>query len=178
MNYLVEVHSQVCNVSPNLLGRVLNSLLDDLTTEAVQSFMQVKRFNTEGLLTVRQASWIWGFFTDIWSQAVMELTFIHKSLGYYARDTAVGIKLEDLYTQKITQAFSPASTDPEFKSAFDAMQKTLAEARRATAVQFLCFRQTKDMKDPKEKDRDKDSISTTASRSNLKEGNRARRRND
>jgi len=61
MNYLVEVHSQVCSVSPNLLDRVLNSLLDDLTTEAVQSFMQVKRFNTEGLLTVRQASWIWAF---------------------------------------------------------------------------------------------------------------------
>ena len=73
----------------------------------------------------------------------MELTFIQKSLGYYGKDTAAGMKLEDLYTQQITQAYSPLSTEEtDFETSFEAMQKMLAEARRATLVQFLCFRRS------------------------------------
>ncbi len=73
----------------------------------------------------------------------MELTFIHKSLGYYGRETPAGRALEDLYSQQITHAYSPSNStiDKDFKTSFDAMQKTLADARKATAVQFLCFRQ-------------------------------------
>lgn len=73
----------------------------------------------------------------------MELTFIQKSLGHYGKDTAAGMKLEDLYTQQVTQAYSPLSSEEAgFEASFEAMQKTLAEARRATLVQFLCFRRS------------------------------------
>jgi exocyst complex component 2 len=74
----------------------------------------------------------------------MELTFIQKSLGYYGRETPAGGILEDLYSQQITHAYSPltATIDTDFKTSFNAMQKTLADARKATAVQFLCFRQS------------------------------------
>ncbi|KAJ3514703.1 hypothetical protein NLJ89_g2225 [Agrocybe chaxingu] len=152
MNYLVEVHAQVCNVAANLLDRTLNALLDELVAEAGRCFFQIKRFGTGGLLV-----------------AVMELTFISKSLGYYGRETAAGKLLEDLYTHKITQAYAPSAKETQdFKVAFEAMQKTLSEARRATAVQFLCFRQAKEKgassdskKDTKDRDRDQDSMANT-----------------
>ena len=70
----------------------------------------------------------------------MELTFIQKSLGYYGRETAAGKLLEDLCTQQITNAYSPSVVDANFNTSFQAMQKALSDARRATAVQFLCFR--------------------------------------
>ena len=70
----------------------------------------------------------------------MELTFIQKSLGYYGRETAAGKTLEDLCTQQITNAYSPSEVDPNFNASFQNMQKALSDARRATAVQFLCFR--------------------------------------
>src|SRR6266508_1643305 len=75
-------------------------------------------------------------------KAVMELTFIQKSLGYYGKDTAAGMKLEDLYTQQISQAYSPLSTETDLETSFDAIQKRLADARKANLVQFLCFRRS------------------------------------
>lgn len=108
------------------------------------------------------------------------MTFIHKALGYYGRDTVAGKSLEDLYTHKITTLYSPSSNDPDFKTSFDAMQKILADARRASAVQFLCFRQNSNtrettkvngdsllaIKGSKERDKsDKESfVSTSSSR--------------
>jgi hypothetical protein len=77
----------VCTVSEGLLERTLNVVLGELVGEAVKCFSQVKEFGTGGLLTVR------GFFffgSEIANmhKAVMELTFIQKSLGYYGRETA------------------------------------------------------------------------------------------
>ncbi|PPR03648.1 hypothetical protein CVT24_007762 [Panaeolus cyanescens] len=129
LNYLVGIHSQVCNAAETLLERTLSVILDDLAAEATRQFQQIKRYNTGGLL-----------------QAVLELTFIHKSLGHYGRDSKAGQSLEDLYTKQITQAYVPSSKDPDFKVSFEAMQKLLSEARRATAVQFLCFRQSKEVR--------------------------------
>ena len=77
----------------------------------------------------------------------MELTFIQKSLGYYGRETAAGKMLEDLCTQQITNAYAPSSVDVDFNTSFQAMQKALSDARRATAVQFLCFRPTNSKSD-------------------------------
>jgi exocyst complex component 2 len=56
MNYLVELHAQVCIVSEGLLERTLKAVLGELADEAVKCFGQIKQFGTGGLLTVR------GFF--------------------------------------------------------------------------------------------------------------------
>lgn len=55
MNYLVELHAQVRNVAESILERVLNAVLDALTSEAVNCFRQVKRFGTGGLLLVSES---------------------------------------------------------------------------------------------------------------------------
>ncbi|KAF8908627.1 exocyst complex component Sec5-domain-containing protein [Gymnopilus junonius] len=123
MNYLVDVHAQVCSISPSLLDRTLNALINELVKEASKSFQKIRRFGTGGLLL-----------------AVMEMTFMHKSLGYYGRDTSAGKAMEDIYIKQIPKAYAPSSKDADFRTSFDVMQKVLAEARRTTGVQFLCFR--------------------------------------
>lgn len=73
--------------------------------------------------------------------------------------------LSELYT-KISQAYARRPGDENLQLHLDGVKKTLAETRRATGVEFLCFRQTKD--------RTKDKAATgTGSRS--KEKDRERR---
>ena len=141
MNNLVELHAQVCTVSEGLLERTMNAVLEELADEAVKCFSQVKEFGTGGLLTVSALFSLFFLFRKSLTRAkaVMELTFIQKSLGYYGRETAAG-KTLDLCTQQITNAYSPSEVDPDFNTSFQNMQKALSDARRATAVQFLCFR--------------------------------------
>ncbi|KAF9041419.1 exocyst complex component Sec5-domain-containing protein [Panaeolus papilionaceus] len=52
MNYLVTIHSQICNAAETLLERALVIILDDLAAEATRQFQQIKRYNTGGLLQV------------------------------------------------------------------------------------------------------------------------------
>lgn len=52
MNYLVEVHGQVYNVTPTLVERVLVALIDELGHEASICLKKVARFGTGGLLQV------------------------------------------------------------------------------------------------------------------------------
>ena len=49
---LVGVHAQVCNVAEPLLDRTLNGLVEELASEALRCFRQVKRFGMGGMLRV------------------------------------------------------------------------------------------------------------------------------
>ena len=70
--------------------------------------------------------------------------------------------LADLYS-KISQAYARKPGDENLQTHLDGVKKTLADTRRATGIEFLCFRQTK-TKDkssigsatprPKERERD------------------------
>ena len=50
--YLVGVHAQVSEVTPPLLERTLNALVESLVEEALRCFKQVKRFGMGGMLRV------------------------------------------------------------------------------------------------------------------------------
>ena len=50
---LVSVHAQVCSVAEQLLDRTLNAIVEEVATEALQCFRQVKRFGMGGMLRVR-----------------------------------------------------------------------------------------------------------------------------
>lgn len=49
---LVGVHAQVCNISEQLLDRTLNAIVEELASEALRCFRQVKRFGMGGMLRV------------------------------------------------------------------------------------------------------------------------------
>ncbi len=75
-------------------------------------------------------------------QATLEIEFIHQTVSRYVTPSA-GKTLSDLYN-KISQAYARKAGDENLQEHLDGVQKTQAETRRATGIEFLCFRQTKD----------------------------------
>jgi len=150
LNYLVEVRGQVCSVAQSLLDRTLDALLDGLAEETQTVFGKVKRLGPA--VYSRCVSWFHPSpIFDNWDhsrwQAVIELTFVHKSLGYY-KDSPAGKALEEKYGKQIESGLYAVVRG-------DA--KILTEARRATRIQFLCSKLAKD----KEKESTSGSIADT-----------------
>ncbi|KAF8801103.1 exocyst complex component sec5 [Phlegmacium glaucopus] len=122
--YLVSVHAQICSVAEQLLDRTLNAIVEELASEALQCFRQVKRFGMGGML-----------------RATLEIEFMHQTLGRYVSSSAAKT-LSELYN-KISQAYARRPGDENLQSNLDGVKKILAETRRATGIEFLCFRQSK-----------------------------------
>ena len=49
---IVSVHAQVCSIVEQLLDRTLNAIVEEVATEALRCFRQVKRFGMGGMLRV------------------------------------------------------------------------------------------------------------------------------
>lgn len=122
--YLVGIHAQVSAAAAPLLDRTLNALVEYVAEEALLCFRQVKKFGMGGML-----------------RATLEIEFMHQTLSRYVTPSA-GKTLAELYN-KISQAYARKSGDENLQTHLDGVKKTLAEARRATGIEFLCFRQTK-----------------------------------
>ncbi|KAI0371254.1 hypothetical protein BV20DRAFT_1120669 [Pilatotrama ljubarskyi] len=123
--FLVGIHAQVSAAAAPLLERTLNALVEDVAEEALRCFRQVKRFGMGGML-----------------RATLEIEFMHQTLSRYVTPSA-DQTLSELYT-KISQAYAKRPGDENLQAHLDGVKKTLADARRATGIEFLCFRQTKD----------------------------------
>ncbi|KAF7350428.1 Exocyst complex component SEC5 [Mycena venus] len=130
--YLVTVHAQVSAISENLLARTLTTLVDALASEAFQCFRQVPRFGMGGML-----------------RATLEIEFMHQTLGRYVSPGAAK-QLGELYTN-ISKAYAKRPGDEGLQGSLDGVKKTLAETRKATGIEFLCFRATKTGGGDKEK---------------------------
>ncbi|KAG6916419.1 hypothetical protein DXG01_006823 [Tephrocybe rancida] len=122
--FLVSIHAQVSSAAETLLDRALSTVVNELAEEALRCFRQVKRFGMGGML-----------------RATLEIEFMHQTLGRYVTPSAAKT-LSDLYN-KISQAYSRRPGDENLQSNLDGVKKTLADTRRATGIEFLCFRQTK-----------------------------------
>lgn len=79
---------------------------------------------------------------------------MHQTLGRYVTPSATKT-LSDLYTT-ISQAYARRPGDENLQSHLDGVKKTLAETRRATGIEFLCFRQMKTSTKPPSSARPKD----------------------
>jgi exocyst complex component 2 len=67
---------------------------------------------------------------------------MHQTLSRHVSPTA-DKTFTELYN-KISQAYQRRPGDSNLQGSLDVVKKTLAETRRATGIEFLCFRQTKD----------------------------------
>ncbi|KAJ7145330.1 exocyst complex component sec5 [Mycena crocata] len=122
--YLVTVHAQVSSVSEALLSRTLTTLVEALASEAFQCFKQVPRFGMGGML-----------------RATLEIEFMHQTLGRYVSQNAAK-QLGELYTN-ISKAYAKRPGDEGLQGSLDGVKRTLSDTRRATGIEFLCFRATK-----------------------------------
>ncbi|KAF7349293.1 Exocyst complex component SEC5 [Mycena sanguinolenta] len=130
--YLVTVHAQVTAISEPLLARTLTTLVDSLAAEAFQCFKQVPRFGMGGML-----------------RATLEIEFMHQMLARYVSAGAAK-QLGELY-MNISKAYEKREGDAGLQASLDGVKKTLAETKKATGIQFLCFRATKAASGDKEK---------------------------
>ncbi|RPD65706.1 hypothetical protein L226DRAFT_557688 [Lentinus tigrinus ALCF2SS1-7] len=152
--YLVGVHAQVSAAAAPLLERTLNALVEDVAEEALRCFRQVKRFGMGGML-----------------RATLEIEFMHQTLSRYITKSAEKT-LSELYT-KISQAYAKRPGDENLQAHLEGVKRTLSDARRATGIEFLCFRQTKE----RTKDKSRGDAESTAGSSRAgSERDRERRR--
>ncbi|KAJ7057829.1 exocyst complex component sec5 [Mycena amicta] len=138
--YLVTVHAQVSAISDGLLSRTLTTLIDSLAAEALASFKKIPRFGMGGML-----------------RATLEIEFMHSALGRYV-SAAAAKTLGELYTS-IARAYAKRPGDEELQGSLDGVKRTLSETRRATGIEFLCFKASKPSNGSngdREKDKDKD----------------------
>nr|GAT42751.1 predicted protein [Mycena chlorophos] len=136
--YLVTVHAQVSGIADNtLLSRVLTALIDALAAEALASFKKIPKFGMGGML-----------------RATLEIEFMHSSLGQYVSDGAAKT-LGDLYTS-IARAYAKRPGDEELQESLDGVKRTLSETRKATGIEFLCFKAAKSSSKSQNGDRDKE----------------------
>ena len=96
---------------------------------------------------------------DARGQATLEIEFMHQTLSRFVTGSA-DKTLAELYT-KISQAYAKRPGDENLQAHLDGVKKTLADARRATGIEFLCFRPTKD----RSKDKSRDPEGRTRDRS-------------
>ncbi|KAJ3551008.1 hypothetical protein NM688_g4954 [Phlebia brevispora] len=125
LTYLVGIHAQVSAAAAPSLERTLNALVEDVAEEALRCFRSINKFGMGGML-----------------RATLEIEFMHQTLSRYVTDSAAKT-LADLYN-RISQAYARRPGDENLQTHLDGVKKILAETRRATGIEFLCFRQTKE----------------------------------
>lgn len=75
-------------------------------------------------------------------QATLEIEFVHQTLARYVSPAATKT-LSELYN-KISMAYARRPGDENLQENLDNVKKILAESRRATSIEFMCFRQPKE----------------------------------
>ncbi|BGP36516.1 Exocyst complex component S5 [Rhodotorula kratochvilovae] len=120
---LVLVHAQVSATARPLVARTLGSLVEELARVALEAFSKVERFGMGGML-----------------QATLEIEFMHQTLSQHVSDQA-DKTLQSIY-KTISQSYyrRPNSSAQELQQELEGLKRTLVASRRATALQFLCFR--------------------------------------
>ncbi|KAF8318792.1 hypothetical protein DL93DRAFT_2054306 [Clavulina sp. PMI_390] len=127
---LVRAHVQITGVAKPLLERAMTTIVDDLTNEAFSCFQKVERFGMGGMLA-----------------ATLEIEFLHQTLVQFV-SPAASKTLAAIYNS-ISAAYSRrpqggGGGGGDLQKELEGVKRTLHESRRATAIEFLCFKPTKE----------------------------------
>ena len=141
---LVQIHAQVRAVAKQLVDRVIVALLEKVTNQTLKNFRKVEVFGMGGML-----------------QATLEVEFMHQTLAQFVSPAAEKT-LKQVY-ETISERYRRKSSEENelLKQELETVKKTLVTSRKATALQFLCFRRTR----TKEREKEKEESSPSKSRS-------------
>jgi exocyst complex component 2 len=81
---------------------------------------------------------------------------MHQTLARYVSPSAAKT-LSELYN-KISQAYARRPGDENLQGNLDSVKRTLAESRRATGIEFMCFRAAKERSGKGKKEKEKDEV--------------------
>lgn len=124
---LVQVHAQIRATVPALVGRVIGALVEVLAEAVLQSYSAVPTFNLGGML-----------------QATLEIEFVHQTLSYHVSPRAEAT-LKKVY-ETISERYASqrrGGSDAMLAQELEGVKQTLIASRKATALEFLCFRRPK-----------------------------------
>ncbi|EPQ29151.1 uncharacterized protein PFL1_03438 [Pseudozyma flocculosa PF-1] len=138
---LVQIHAQVRAVTKPLVTRTILSLVEDLANETLECFGRIPRFGMGGML-----------------QATLEIEFIHQTMAQYISEDADKTlkRVYETISQKYQRAGAAAGGGADeaetLKRELERVKRALMDSRKATALEFLCFRKAR----PRERDRERD----------------------
>ncbi|KAK1922962.1 exocyst complex component Sec5-domain-containing protein [Papiliotrema laurentii] len=124
---LVETHAKVGDVAPALIGRILEGLITNITQVALSCFQQIPKYGTGGMLT-----------------ATLEIEFFHQSVNAYITPQADAI-LSQIY-DTISAAYRRQKSTDDFHRELDSLRKLLSDSRKATGMETLCFKLSKEQR--------------------------------
>ncbi|WFC96189.1 Exocyst complex component S5 [Malassezia brasiliensis] len=124
---LVEVHAQIRATVPPLVSRVISALVEIMADAALSAYGRVPVYNKGGML-----------------QATLEIEFVHQTMSFHVSPSAEQ-SLKRVY-ETISQRYTSTSggeQDALHPAELEAVKQTLIASRKATALEFLCFRRPK-----------------------------------
>ncbi|KAJ9097373.1 hypothetical protein QFC19_006842 [Naganishia cerealis] len=130
--YLVDAHAHVTNLAPALTQRVIETLVGELAHSLLQGFSQIRMMGIGAMLS-----------------ATLEVEFLDRTVLPYVNQEAMNVlnqiyaSVSQAYTAYKTSAEGTATGEDNLSGELEDLKKILLEARRATGVQFICFRQQK-----------------------------------
>ncbi|KAJ3214340.1 hypothetical protein HDU67_001781 [Dinochytrium kinnereticum] len=121
----VLAHSEVSDASRRLIRRVISQLLQILAHDLLSNFRQIDKFGVAGKM-----------------QATLETEFLHQTLAAYENPRTSDL-FRAVYTTIENSAEKIDSTPPEL---IESVEEFLSSAKEATAMQFLCFRDSQSVR--------------------------------
>ncbi|WFD23833.1 Exocyst complex component S5 [Malassezia equina] len=124
---LVQVHAQIRATVPALVSRMIVALVEIMADAILESYSKVHQFNMGGML-----------------QATLEIEFVHQTMSFHVSPRAEST-LKQVY-ETISHRYSTSASnrnDPSLQKELESVKATLIESRKATALEFLCFRKPK-----------------------------------
>jgi exocyst complex component 2 len=154
---LVQVHAQVRAVAKPLVQRTISALLDDLAGVILEAFGEIPRFGMGGMLQVRRrpdpaAERLLTPF----AQATLEIEFLHQTLSQYVtpKSEATLKQIYETISRKYVRGSGAAGTAEAeaLQRELESVKRTLVSSRKATALEFLCFRRPREERDSRARD--------------------------
>ncbi|EST06642.1 hypothetical protein PSEUBRA_004556 [Kalmanozyma brasiliensis GHG001] len=127
---LVQVHAHVRATAPPLVTRTITALVDSLTNTTLSCFRDISQFGMGGML-----------------QATLEIEFLHQTLSAYISPQAETTLKEVYETISLRYKRAGEREQEELTRELERVKGILVQSRKATALEFLCFRRTKGKED-------------------------------
>lgn len=122
---LVQVHAQVQSVTKPLVNRTITTLLERLALVILDTFKRIPHIGMGGML-----------------QATLEIEFVHQTLSAFVSPSAEGT-LKQIYSVISEKSGGGSGESQEvLQRELEGVKKTLVASRKATALEFLCFRRS------------------------------------
>jgi exocyst complex component 2 len=135
---LVQIHAQVRSIAKPLVNRTITILLENIADVILEAFSAITKFGMGGML-----------------QATLEIEFVHQTLALYVSPRAEG-RLKRIYetiSEKYDRKLHGDDGNAMLQAELENVKRILVKSRKATALEFLCFRKPREMTPATEQDR-------------------------